>query len=64
MESNTNTRLEDIIAILMKCQDSNGLNTCYYCKELLKCKTRSNYVYEVYLGMNKDINNNKKGFEF
>ena len=46
---------------LKKCQEKNKINSCMKCKEILKCKTRDEYVEKVYKSMNP---RQEGGFEF
>ncbi|ARJ56627.1 hypothetical protein [Campylobacter cuniculorum] len=48
--------------LLMQCQNSKNLNSCYNCTELLSCLTRKEYVDAVYNSMSKG--KTEGGFEF
>lgn len=53
--------LEEELCKLQGCQQSKQLNSCYPCKEILQCETRSVYIRAVYESMNKGTGG---GFEF
>ena len=38
---------------LYACQDAKGLSSCWDCKQLLGCETRTAYVNSVYESMNQ-----------
>jgi len=47
--------------ILMQCQNTKNLNSCYNCEQIFSCATRKNYVDAVYKSMSKG---NQGGFDF
>lgn len=48
--------------ILLSCQNSKNLNSCYNCNEIFNCQTRKNYVDAVYNSMSKG--KTEGGFDF
>ncbi len=48
--------------ILLACQSSKGLKSCYNCDAIFNCSTRKNYVDAVYNSMSKG--KTEGGFEF
>ncbi|EGQ2315702.1 hypothetical protein MOH94_000657 [Campylobacter coli] len=48
--------------ILLSCQSSKGLKSCYNCDEIFNCQTRKNYVDVVYNSMSKG--KTEGGFDF
>ncbi|TQR34717.1 hypothetical protein DMB92_01795 [Campylobacter sp. MIT 99-7217] len=48
--------------ILMSCQSSKNLNSCYNCELIFECDTRKTYVDAVYNSMSKG--KNEGGFDF
>lgn len=48
--------------LLIQCQSSKNLNSCYNCSELFDCSTRKNYVDAVYSSMSKG--KTEGGFDF
>ncbi|WP_215425455.1 hypothetical protein [Campylobacter jejuni] len=48
--------------ILLSCQNSKNLNSCYNCDEIFNCQTRKNYVDAVYNSMSKG--KTEGGFDF
>ncbi|HHO41970.1 MAG TPA: hypothetical protein ENN12_01250 [Epsilonproteobacteria bacterium] len=45
--------LEIATNMLLECQQSKNLKSCFDCDLLFDCETRSNYVKVVYESMNK-----------
>lgn len=48
--------------ILLSCQNSKNLNSCYNCDEIFNCQARKNYVDAVYNSMSKG--KTEGGFDF
>jgi len=49
---------------LKECQTSKSINSCFKCSEMFTCDLRKQYVKDVYLSMNPNMEDNKIGFEF
>lgn len=55
---------EHSLDLMIKCQASKSINSCFKCSEMFRCDTRKQYVKEVYLSLNPNMEDNKTGFEF
>ncbi len=54
-------QLQEYTEALQKCQQEQGLQSCFECEQVLECQTRIDYVKAVYQSMNKGEGG---GFEF
>jgi len=49
---------------LKECQASKYMNSCFKCSQMLVCDIRKQYVKDVYLSMNPNMEDKQTGFEF
>ena len=49
---------------LNKCQYEHNINSCMQCIKFIDCNTRKDYVKEVYLSMNPNLDKKDEGFNF
>jgi len=49
---------------MKECQASKSINSCFKCSEMFRCDTRKQYVKEVYLSLNPNMEDSQTGFEF
>ena len=59
----TKDKLDLSLVELVECQEMRN-TTCYKCINTFLCNIRSNYVKEVYLSMNPDLDKKDEGFNF
>lgn len=57
-------RLGDSLEALISCQRNKNIASCFKCSQLLVCDVRKQYVKEVYISMNPNMEDRTNGFEF
>lgn len=48
--------LQEQIALLLECQDKQGMTSCFECAKVLECELRNAYIDAVYASMSGGSN--------